>query len=64
MSWITLEVHSALDAIGLTAEVSRSLANAGISRNVLAGYFHDHLLVPANRTQEALDVLIEFSTSY
>lgn len=55
--WIILEVHSALNAVGLTAIVTQSLANAGISCNVLAGYFHDHLLVPHARTEEALHVL-------
>lgn len=55
--WITLEVHSALNAVGLTAIVSQSLAAADISCNVLAGSFHDHLLVPHTRAKEALRVL-------
>jgi hypothetical protein len=56
-AWITLEVHSALDAVGLTAAVAGALADAGISCNVLAGFHHDHLLVPADRVEEALAVL-------
>lgn len=56
-AWITLEVHSALDAVGLTAAVSGALAEAGISCNVVAGYFHDHLLVPADRVDAALRIL-------
>lgn len=56
-AWITLDVHSALDAVGLTAVVSAALADAGISCNVLAGYYHDHLLVPADRVGEAMDIL-------
>jgi hypothetical protein len=55
--WITLRVHSALAAVGLTAAVSTALAGAGISCNVIAGSAHDHLLVPHARTQEALRVL-------
>ena len=47
----------ALDAVGLTAAVSTALASAGIACNVLAGYFHDHLIVPADRAADALDVL-------
>lgn len=44
---LTLRVHSALGAVGLTAAVAARLAAAGMSCNVVAGYFHDHLFVPA-----------------
>jgi uncharacterized protein len=56
-AWITLRVHSALDAVGLTAAVSAALARAGIACNVIAGYHHDHLLVPAERAADALEAL-------
>jgi uncharacterized protein len=56
-AWLTLDVRSALDAVGLTAEVATRLARAGISCNVIAGYHHDHLLVPADRADEALTLL-------
>lgn len=56
-AWITLTVHSALDAVGLTAEVSARLADAGVSCNVVAGVRHDHLFVPADRAQDALTAL-------
>ena len=56
-AWITLRVHSALDAVGLTATVSSALARAGIACNVIAGYHHDHLLVPADRAADALEAL-------
>jgi len=55
--WVTLQVHSALAAVGLTAAVSTALAKAGISCNVVAGNHHDHLLVPVDRVDEALTVL-------
>jgi hypothetical protein len=60
-AWITLRVHSALDAVGLTAAVSTALADADLSCNVIAGYHHDHLLVPADRAPDALAVLSDLS---
>ncbi len=56
-AWLTLEVHSSLEAVGLTAAVSRALADAGVPCNMLAGFYHDHALVPAGRADEALAVL-------
>ncbi|MET9438591.1 ACT domain-containing protein [Streptomyces sp. NPDC006551] len=55
--WITLRVHSALDAVGLTAAVARALADAGLSCNVVAGFHHDHLFVEQARAEESLAVL-------
>ena len=55
--WITLEVHSALEAVGLTAAFSAALSEVGISCNVLAGYFHDHILVDIKDVDEALSAL-------
>ncbi|MFW0773749.1 N-acetyltransferase [Paenarthrobacter nitroguajacolicus] len=56
-AWITLQVHSALEAVGLTAAVSAALTHAGISCNVLAGFHHDHLLVPSADAARAMDLL-------
>ncbi len=55
---ITLRVNSALDEVGLTATVSRALADAGISCNVIAASAHDHLFVPWPRRLQARDLLI------
>ncbi|WP_240134583.1 ACT domain-containing protein [Streptomyces sp. MUM 178J] len=56
--WITLRVHSALDAVGLTAAVARELAEAGgLSCNVVAGYHHDHLFVPHDGAEQAVALL-------
>ena len=56
-AWLSLRVHSALQAVGLTAAVSRVLAERGIACNVLAGFHHDHLLVPVDRCEDAVRVL-------
>jgi uncharacterized protein len=53
-AWLTLTVHSALEAVGLTAAVAGALATAGIPANVLAGHDHDHLLVPEERADDAI----------
>lgn len=54
---ITLMVHSALEGVGLTAAVAGALAARGIACNVVAGFHHDHLFVPWQRREEALEVL-------
>ena len=56
-AWVTLRVRSSLHAVGLTAAVSTALAGAGMSCNVIAGFHHDHLLVPHDRADEAMSVL-------
>ncbi|MFS4092128.1 ACT domain-containing protein [Streptomyces sp. AF1A] len=61
--WITLRVHSALEAVGLTAAVARALADAGLSCNIVAGFHHDHLFVPYEDAQRALRILRELSES-
>lgn len=56
-AWITLTVHSALNAVGLTAAVSTALTQAGISCNMVAAAHHDHLFVPIDQADQAMDVL-------
>ena len=61
MRCISLTVHSALDVVGLTAAISSRLARYGISANVVAAYYRDHLFVPAERAAQALEALRELS---
>lgn len=57
MARISLTVHSALAAVGLTAAMAAALAARGISANVVAGFHHDHILVPWDRRAEAMAAL-------
>lgn len=60
---ISLAVHSSLTAVGLTAAIATALAGEGISANVVAGYFHDHIFVPWDQRSHALDVLANLATA-
>jgi hypothetical protein len=55
---ITLTVHSGLNAVGLTAAIAARLAVSSIPANVVAGFFHDHVFVPADAASDALAVLL------
>ncbi|WP_175684539.1 ACT domain-containing protein [Burkholderia anthina] len=57
-AWITLTVHSDLAAVGLTAAFARALGEAGISCNVMAAAYHDHIFVPFDDGPRALDALV------
>ena len=56
-AWITLTVHSSLEAVGLTAAVSKSLTEANISCNVVAAFYHDHIFVPVKDAERAMNAL-------
>ncbi|MFJ2363051.1 ACT domain-containing protein [Pseudomonas sp. NPDC087697] len=62
-AWITLNVHSALEAVGLTAAFATALGQAGISCNVIAGYYHDHLFVGQADAQRAISVLRQLAAN-
>lgn len=62
-SWITLSIHSALEAVGLTAAVSKVLADENISCNVIAAYHHDHIFIAKKDAEKAMGALKRFSIS-
>jgi hypothetical protein len=63
MAMIMLRVHSSLSAVGLTAAVAAALTTRSISCNVVAGFHHDHLFVPAERAGDAMAALSDLSAS-
>ncbi|MBQ4833665.1 ACT domain-containing protein [Pseudoalteromonas sp. MMG010] len=56
---ITLNVHSSLEAVGLTAAVSAKLTEHNISANVVAAFYHDHIFVNTEKSLAALNALKE-----
>jgi uncharacterized protein len=56
-AWITLTVHSALTGVGLTAAFATALGNEGISANVMAAYYHDHIFVSVEDAERAMAAL-------
>ncbi|MBK7318183.1 ACT domain-containing protein [Candidatus Villigracilis affinis] len=62
-AWITLTVHSSLEAVGLTAAVSKALTEANISCNIVAAFYHDHIFVPIADAPRAMDALFALTKS-
>jgi hypothetical protein len=59
---ITLDVHSALEAVGFIARIATDLARHGMGVNPVSGFFHDHLFVPEGREAEAMEILARIAS--
>lgn len=62
-AWITLNIHSSLEAVGLTAAFASSLAQEGISCNVVAAFYHDHIFVAKTDAVRAMQALHKLSAN-
>jgi uncharacterized protein len=62
-AWVTLTIHSSLEAVGLTAAFSTALSQEGISCNVVAAFYHDHIFVNKNDAEKAMNILNRFSSA-
>ena len=63
MRRITLNVHSSLEGVGLTARVASALAERGIPCNMVAAFHHDHVFVPAAKGEAALAALLDIQAA-
>jgi len=62
-AWITLSVHSSLEAVGLTAAVAQALAAVQVSCNVVAAYYHDHIFVATRDADNAMQALRDLTAA-
>lgn len=60
---LTMMVHSSLEAVGMTAAIAGAVTAHGISANVVAAYYHDHIFVPWDRRHDAMDAIIALAKS-
>ncbi|MFS1523210.1 ACT domain-containing protein [Microbulbifer sp. 2304DJ12-6] len=58
---ITLQILSGFSTIQLTAIVTGALADAGIAANVITALRHDHIFVPEDSAERALQLLCGIS---
>lgn len=54
---LTIDIHTSLDLVGLTAVLATKLAEHDISANVVAAFYHDHVFVQYKLRQKAIELL-------
>ena len=60
---ITLNIHSALDAVGFLAAITSKLAELNMGANPVSAFYHDHLFIPEDRAEDAMLALKELSSA-
>ena len=58
-AWISLVQETSLTATGITKAFSAALSDAGIACNVIAAFYHDHMLVPYDKREEAMKIIAQ-----
>jgi hypothetical protein len=58
---ITLQVHSALEAVGFLAAITSALAALGLGANAVSAFHHDHLFVAEHEAERAMETLRDLS---
>ena len=58
---ITLNIHSSLDAVGFLAAITTRLAALQMGVNPVSAFYHDHLFVPEDRAEDALQALVDMT---
>lgn len=54
---LTIDIHTSLELVGLTAVLATKLAESEVSANVVAAFYHDHVFVQYSLRQKAIDAL-------
>jgi uncharacterized protein len=60
---LTIDVHTSLELVGLTAALTAKLTEHGISANVVAAYYHDHIFVQYDQRQKATEAIQSLKSS-
>lgn len=59
---LTIDVHTSLELVGLTAVLAAKLGENEISANVVAAYYHDHIFVQYDSRSKAIEALNSLQT--
>ncbi len=62
MRCITLNVFSSLEGVGLTSAVSGALGDSAIPCNMVAAFHHDHVFVPSEMCDRAMEILLSLQS--